>query len=165
MARPLAVPPTQLAPPRLAGSGALPWLALLALTVALVLVSELAPWAFKYPAAWVLPLKAWINALMAWLRDDASFGLFTFQELTRAISWMIEQPFRLAQSVLSEGFVAGAGQDAILLWPPIPWFALIGALAVAAHHAGGRGLALLVAWCFLYLAAFGQWASAMVTLS
>lgn len=164
MARPLAAP-AQLEAPGLVGRGALPWLVLLALTVALVLASELAPWAFKYPAAWVVPLKSWINALMSWLRDEASFGLFTFQQLTRAISWLIEQPFRLAQGILSTGFVAGAGQSAVLLWPPIPWFALIGALAVAAHHAGGRGLALLVASCFLYLAVFGQWQSAMATLS
>jgi glycine betaine/proline transport system permease protein len=164
MARPLAAP-AQLDAPRLAGRSALPWLVLLALTVALVLASELAPWAFRYPRSWVVPLNSWINALMSWLRDDASFGLFTFQQLTRAISWLIEQPFRLAHSVLSAGFVAGLGQSATLLWPPIPWFALIGALAVMAHHVGGRGLALLVALCFLYLAVFGQWKSAMVTLS
>jgi glycine betaine/proline transport system permease protein len=164
MARPLAAP-GPLAAPHLASRGALPWLVLLALTAALVLASELVPWAFKYPSAWIVPLKSWINVVMAWLRDDASFGLFTFQQLTRAISWVIEQPFRLAQSVLSTGFVAGAGQSAVLLWPPIPWFALIAALAVAAHHAGGRALALLVTLCFLYLAVFGQWQSAMATLS
>src|SRR5918994_2034196 len=114
MARPLAAP-AHLAAPRLASRGALPWLVLLALTVWLVLASDLAPWAFKYPTAWVVPLKSWINALMSWLRDDASFGLFTFQQLTRAISWLIEQPFRLARSMLSAGFVAGVGQSAVLL--------------------------------------------------
>jgi glycine betaine/proline transport system permease protein len=164
MARPLAAP-GGLAAPHLASRGVLTWLLLLALAVALVLASESAPWAFKYPSAWVVPLKSWINVAMSWLRDDAGFGLFTFQQLTRAISWLIEQPFRLADSVLSAGFVAGAGQSAALLWPPIPWFALIGALAVTAHHAGGRGLALLVSMCFFYLAVFGQWESAMVTLS
>jgi len=164
MARPLAAA-GPLTAPHLASRGVLPWLALLALTAALVLASDLAPWAFKYPAAWVVPLKSWINMVMSWLRDDAGFGLFTFQQLTRALSWLIEQPFRLADSVLSAGFTAGVGQSAALLWPPIPWFALIGALAVTAHHAGGHGLALLVSLCFLYLAVFGQWASAMVTLS
>jgi glycine betaine/proline transport system permease protein len=164
MARPLAAP-AQLGAPRLVSRGVVPWLVLLALTAALVLASELAPWAFKYPSAWVVPLKSWINVVMSWLRDDAGFGLFTFQQLTRGLSWLIEQPFRLADSVLSAGFTAGARQSAALLWPPIPWFALIGALAVTAHHAGGRGLALLVGLCFLYLAVFGQWASAMVTLS
>src|SRR5919106_5307593 len=164
MARPLAAP-AQLGAPHLSSRGVLPWLVLLALTAALILASELAPWAFKYPSAWVVPLKSWINVVMSWLRDDASFGPFTFQQLTRALSWLIEQPFRLADSVLSAGFAAGAGQSAALLWPPIPWFALIAVLAVTAHHAGGRGLALLVGLCFLYLALFGQWESAMMTLS
>ena len=73
----------------------------------MILAAEAVPWAFKYPRAWVVPLKSWINALMAWLRDDASFGLFTFQQLTRAISWLIEQPFRLAESLLSDGLRRG----------------------------------------------------------
>ncbi len=164
MARPLAVA-APLAAPRQAYRGALPWIVLLALTVVLILASDHARWAFKYPRAWVVPLKGWINLLMGWLRDDASFGLFTFQELTRALSWLIEQPFRLVHSILAEGFVTGFGQNAVELWPPIPWFALIAALVVMAHAIAGRGLAVLVGLCFLYLAAFGQWQSAMVTLS
>jgi glycine betaine/proline transport system permease protein len=165
VARPLAAP-AGLAAPRLApGTALLPWLVLLALTVLMMLASGAVPWAFKYPSAWVVPLKGWINALMTWLRDDASFGLFTFQELTRALAWLIEQPFRLAESLLSAGLVVGVGQDAVVLWPPLPWFVLIGALTVTAHYAGGRSLALLVALCFVYLAVFGQWASAMMTLA
>ncbi|HZA65750.1 MAG TPA: hypothetical protein VE592_02320, partial [Geminicoccaceae bacterium] len=107
MARPLIVPARPEAPRLQIGGTLLPWLALLALTATLMLASEMVPWAFKYPAAWVVPLKSWINHLMSWLRDDASFGLFTFQELTRAISWLIEQPFLLAESVLAAGFVVG----------------------------------------------------------
>ena len=165
MARPLAAP-AGLAAPRLGTrSGLVPWLVLLVLTVFMIQLGEATPWAFKYPAAWVVPLKSWINDLMTWLRDDASFGLFTFQQLTRVISWLIEQPFRLAEGLLSAGFVGGVGQDAVELSPAIPWFALIAALTVTAHYAGGRALALLVALCFLYLAVFGQWDSAMMTLS
>ena len=33
---------------------------------------------------------------MHWLRDQASFGLFTFEQLTRAIAWLLRQPFDLA---------------------------------------------------------------------
>ena len=165
MARPLAAPAGLAAPRHAPRSALLPWLVPLALTVVMILAADAVPWAFKYPATWVVPLKGWINGLMTWLRDDASFGLFTFQELTRAISWLIQQPFRLAESLLSAGVVVGVGQDAVELWPRIPWFALIGALTVTAHHAGGRGLAVLIALCFLYLAVFGQWASAMMTLS
>ena len=165
MARPLSAPAALAAPRRAPHGALLPWLVLLGLTVPMMLASEAVPWAFKYPPPWVVPLKGLINALMTWLRDDASFGLFTFQELTRAVSWLVEQPFRLADSLLSTGLLVGVGQDAVELWPPIPWFALIAALTVTAHYAGGRGLALLVALCFLYLALFGQWASAMTTLA
>ena len=60
-----------------------------------------------------MPLKSWINDLMQWLREDASFGLFTFQELTRALAWLLEQPFIFARSLLSTGFRVGIGQDAV----------------------------------------------------
>ena len=165
MARPL---PAALAPDfptaRLGGSLA-PWLVLLAVILGLHLASDLAPWAFKYPRGWVVPLKDWINGFMGWLRDDASFGLFTFQELTRAVSWLVEQPFRLARSLLSSGFLIGVGQDAVQVWPRIPWIALIGLLMLMARYAADRRLALLVGACFLYLAMFGQWESAMMTLA
>ena len=52
-----------------------------------------------------------------------------------------------------------------MIWPRLPWVALIGILALMAHYAKGRGLALLVTLCLLYLAVFGQWESAMVTLA
>ena len=143
----------------------LPWAVLLAVTLGLYLTADLVPWAFDYPRAWVVPLKTWINSLMHWLRDDASFGLFTFQELTRAIAWLLQKPFDLALSLFSTGFQKGIGQDAALIWPRLPWVALIGILALMARYAKDRGLALLVALCFLYLAVFGQWESAMVTLA
>ena len=30
---------------------------------------------------------------MKWLINDATFGLFTFKELTRSIAWLIDWPF------------------------------------------------------------------------
>jgi glycine betaine/proline transport system permease protein len=167
MARLLAARPTTAAPPAapLLRASWLPWTILLALTIVLYLAADLMPWAFKYPRAWIVPLKVWINALMQWLREDASFGLFTFQELTRAVAWLLEQPFKLAISLFSTGFLEGIGQEATLIWPRLPWIALIGILALMAHYARDRGLALLVTLCLLYLAVFGQWESAMVTLA
>src|ERR687892_639726 len=148
VARPLIVPARPEAPRLPIGGTLLPWLALLGLSLLLIVAAEAVPWAFKYPAAWVVPLKGWINDLMGWLRDDASFGLFTFQELTRAISFLIEQPFRLARSLLSSGFLIGIGQDAVQVWPRIPWIALIGVLMLMARYAADPGLALLVGACF-----------------
>ncbi len=50
-------------------------------------------------------------------------------------------------------------------WPRISWLALVAILVLLAIKAGRIGVAWLVGGCFLYLAVFGQWESAMVTLS
>ncbi len=122
-------------------------------------------WAFKYPKTWVLPLRHWISDGMAWLINDASLGLFTFKDLTRGLSWLLEWPLLFSRSLLSSGFVHGLGDEAVTLWPRISWLALIVILMLLAIKAGRRGVAWLVGACFLYLAVFGQWESAMVTLS
>jgi glycine betaine/proline transport system permease protein len=160
----------ELAPARPLGAPALPLRPLLWAGVVLVL---LAPplllgdehWAVTWPKAWIIPLKAWVTAFMTWLRDDLSFGLFTFQEATRALSWLLGQPLALAGALLADGFTRGSGSAAVPLWPPLPWLAVAGLPVLAALWAGDRRLALLVAACFAYLALFGQWASAMTTLA
>ena len=86
-----------------------PWLLLLALVGVMYAVAEQIPWAFKYPKAWVIPLRYWISDGMKWLYNDATFGLFTFKEFTRAISWLLEWPLTLAKSLLSTGFLQGQG--------------------------------------------------------
>ena len=122
-------------------------------------------WALAVSPSWRVPLQRWVSKAMAWLVNDASFGLFTFRELTRSIAAVLEVPFTIATSLLATGVLSGAGSAAIQLLPPLPWFAVLAASALIAYHAGGAGLAALAACAFLYLAAFGQWASAMLTLS
>ena len=126
---------------------------------------ELAPWTIVWPRAWELPAMTWISAAMKWLIDDASFGLFTFAELTRAISWVVSIPYRIALSLLSTGFLSGEGSAAVMLLPPLSWIAVVAIAVLLALRTGDRALALLVGFCFLYLAVFGQWQSAMVTLA
>ena len=142
------------------------WLAALGVTLVLFFAGKaLAPWAVKYPKSWVLPLKAQISALMKWLINDATFGLFTFKELTRSLAWLLEWPLELATGLLSSGFLQGQGQEAVQILPPLSWIAVIAVLVALARFAGGWRLAALVGACFGYLAVFGQWQSAMVTLS
>src|SRR3546814_19685533 len=52
-----------------------------------------------------------ISAFMKWLVEDASFGLFTFTELTRSIAWVLEQPYDLARALLVNGFVQGRSEE------------------------------------------------------
>ncbi len=48
-----------------------------------------------------------------WLLNDATFGLFTFSELTRFIAAVIDVPYRIALSLLSTGFLSGRGSTAV----------------------------------------------------
>ena len=147
------------------------WLGLFALTWLLAMFGkdwlEAAGmgWAMQYPDAWVIPLKDSISAAMKWLVEEATFGLFTFTEFTRGISWMIEQPYNLARALLAEGFVQGHGRRAVQLVPPFSWIAVTAGVMALGHYARDWLLAAIVGAAFLYLAVFGQWESAMVTLA
>ncbi|MDQ0422810.1 glycine betaine/proline transport system permease protein [Peteryoungia aggregata LMG 23059] len=122
-------------------------------------------WAFDYPRAWQIPAARHIGEWTKWLVNDASFGLFNFTDLTRFIADLIDIPYRLALSLLSTGFLSGQGSAATQLVPPISFFAVIALAGLAGLHAGGLRLAVLVAACFGFIAIFGQWTSAMVTLA
>jgi len=92
-------------------------------------------------------------------------SLFTFKDFTRGIAWVVEQPYTLVKSFLSTGFLSGVGSDAVLVFPRVSWVALIAGVMLLGHYARDWKLALLAGACFSYLVVFGQWDSAMVTLS
>jgi glycine betaine/proline transport system permease protein len=147
------------------------WLALAAVTVVLAQTSaDLekafdARWLTRTPRELRFLLRDDISAFMSWLVEDASFGLFTFTQLTRGIAWVLEQPYELARALLVSGLVRGVGANAVQWLPPLSWIAVIFIVAAIGHYAKSIRLALFVGLCFLYLAMFGQWASAMVTLA
>ncbi|NRA14912.1 MAG: ABC transporter permease subunit [Oceanospirillaceae bacterium] len=122
-------------------------------------------WSLKFPRQWELPLRHEISAFMNWLVEDASFGLFSFRELTRGIAWLLDIPLQIARSFFSTGLMQGVGSDAVQLLPPLPWLGVITVVAALGYCAKDLKLALLVAACFGYLAVFGQWQSAMDTLA
>jgi glycine betaine/proline transport system permease protein len=126
---------------------------------------QAAPWAFDYPSELIIPAARWISQFTKWLLEDATFGLFTFAELTRFIAAIIDIPYRFALSLLSTGFLDGQGSSAEQILPPISWIGVIALAALFGHYAGGLRLALIVAGCFLFIAVFGQWNSAIITLS
>ena len=102
------------------------WAVVIAVTAILFVAGgEIAPWAVVYPKGLEVPAAKWISAGMNWLVDDATFGLFTFTELTRAISAVVEVPYTVALSVLSTGFLRGEGSNAVQLLPPLSWIAVI----------------------------------------
>ena len=147
------------------GRYAIAWGALLVFALVAHLGRGVLPAVAVWPEPWIIPLRYWISDFMKWLINDFDLGLFTFRELTRSIAWLLEWPLRAVQSLLAEGFSRGIGRDAEEIFPRVPWVALIAVCALMGLSARGFGLAALVAGAFLYLAVFGQWDSAMVTLS
>lgn len=122
-------------------------------------------WLVKFPSAWVIPVKSQISAAMQWLVEEAAIGPIAFTDVTRAIAWMIEQPYQFALSLLANGFVSGLGATAHTILPAASWIAVTAAVITLGQYCRDWGLAALVGACFAYLAVFGQWDSAMVTLA
>lgn len=154
-------------PTRVLSPGRLLWPAVTVMTAFAVLLPPEALPAFvvKYPAEWQVPLAAWISDCVAWLMNKASFGLFTVRDLTRALSSALAVPLAAAKAVFATGIASGEGSGAVVLVPPIPWFSLTLAAAALSYAVGGARLAIGMALGLIYLAVFGQWASAMVTLA
>jgi glycine betaine/proline transport system permease protein len=139
--------------------------AALAAVALLMAFRDLLPWAVNYPKAMVVPLRFWVSDFMKWLINEADLGLFTFKELTRSISWLLDWFLATSNGLLAEGFKVPLGGDAVFQIPPVSWVAMVAVLALLAYWVRDRALALLVGLCFCYLAVFGQWDSAMLTLS
>ncbi|MCZ8335511.1 MAG: ABC transporter permease subunit [Rhodobacteraceae bacterium] len=142
------------------------WGVALALAAILWLWGQtLAPFAFDYPKAWQIPAARWIGGFITWLVKEAAIGPLAFSDVTRFLADLIDAPYRLVLSLLSTGLLSGEGSSAIQLWPPLPWVAVIGLFALMGLYAGGPPLALTVSLCMGFVAVFGQWQSAMVTLA
>ena len=133
------------------------WAALLLGTLALGMQHHLLPWAADYPKSWVIPLAREITVL-----SKAIIGFIT--PVTRAISAVLQVPLDLAIGIFAKGFKFGAGEAAVTV-PPLSWIGILIAVALAGHAFGGRRTAWVAFLCFFYLALFGQWDRAMLTLA
>jgi glycine betaine/proline transport system permease protein len=133
------------------------WAAALLTLLVLHGAREQLSWAVEYPESAVVPFAEWFGAGMAWLKGNISW-------LTRTVTAVLDVPLQLAFALLAKPLKLGAGPDAVLL-PTLSWVGLVAAAAIAGHAAGGRRLALLAGGCFLVIALFGQWQSAMLTLA
>ncbi len=152
-----------LAPPTALGlrPGVVLWAAALVAFAALWLWGGTAlPWAFEVPRAWRPPFAAWIKGGLDWLTKEAHFGLFTFRDLTRAVSAVIDVPYQIARGLLS----GGASVFGVPV-PPVGWLGVTLLVALLGLALGGVPLAALAGGAFLFIAVFGQWTSAMLTLA
>ena len=141
------------------------WALALAATFALSWSADWLPWAGQYPSRWVVPLKVWVNDFMNWLIRDLDFGLFTFQELTRSVAWVLNWPLVGAQALLAGGVVIRYEGDPWFEIPRLSWLGIVIAVALLGWRLGGKRLAAIAGGGFFYLALFNQWESAMMTLA
>jgi glycine betaine/proline transport system permease protein len=118
------------------------------------------PWAFEVPRSWRPPFAAWIGGFLKWLTNEAHLGLFSFRDLTRFVSAVIDVPYRVALGLLS----GGANVFGMPV-PPVGWLGVTLLVALLGVALGGVPLAALAGGAFLFIAAFGQWTSAMLTLA
>ena len=136
------------------------WLVVWAVALALVLVMFLArgfvPWAVNYPADAVVPVADWIGAIMKWLKVNLSW-------LTRSITAILGVPLDFALDLLAKNFKIGTGAEAFTL-PRLSWVGICAAAFLAGRAVGGWRLGALSGGLFLYIALFGKWTSAMLTL-
>jgi glycine betaine/proline transport system permease protein len=139
--------------------------ALLAAAVFWLWGAAIAPFAFDYPKAWQIPVARWIGGFITWLVKEAAIGPVAFADVTRFLAALIDAPYRAVLSLLSTGVLSGEGSSAVQLWPPLAWVAVIGLFATLGLWAGGVPLAVTVGACMTFVAVFGQWQSAMVTLA
>ncbi len=124
-----------------------------------------ARWIIRFPSQFEIPLDVWLTALFKWLQNDADLFFFTFRDLTRFLSSLIEWPYDQVRALMADGFSSGQGSNAVPIAPPLSWIAVIFILVAMGRYARDWWLAALVGACFFYLAVFGQWDSAMVTLA
>ncbi len=141
------------------------WLAALALTAFLASFDTLMPWASSYPKGWVLHIERAITDGVKWLLKDASFGLFTFKDMTRGLGAALDAPMVALKGLLATGFTVPLGGESVLNLPPVSWLGVIAIFTCAALHIGERRLALFIAASFFYVALIGLWESTMLTFA
>ena len=100
-------------------------------------------WALNFPKSLNISFKVYITAAIKWLIDSATFGIFTFNDLTRVISWIIEQPYNIILSLVAKGFYEGQGSQAQLILSPISWIAIVGLMTTVAIKLKDESLAIL----------------------
>lgn len=143
--------------PRTFSPWPLAWASALALAVIMHMFAGLWPWAVSYPEAAVVPVARWVAQFMAFLQAN-------FTWLTRGLAQVLDVPLDAAFAVLARGYKIGSGAEAFVI-PRLSWLGVCAAVAIAGYSFSGPRLAALGGGCLLYIALFGQWDSAMLTLA
>ncbi len=153
----------------------LAWLAAIAAVAVIWIGGDLWQWAVKAPKelTWRIEslgsctsVRLCVTGFFKFMvNNEAYIFPWTFKEFTRAVAACIEFPYQIIRSMLVSGFTIPLGSGESWQSPPISWVGLMAVLTAAAYRLRDWKLALMVFLCIAYLAAFGNWESAAITLS
>jgi glycine betaine/proline transport system permease protein len=141
------------------------WMALALLSLGLTTLVTLPTGWLWPPQEMQLPIAASLSAAMSWLTDSAAIGPVTVKHMTRSFAALIEAPYEVVKVLLVDGITDGRGRRATTIIPPLSWVAVTVAAVALGHYARNIWLGLLAGALMIYLAVFGQWESAMITLA
>ncbi|MCB1882886.1 MAG: ABC transporter permease subunit [Geminicoccaceae bacterium] len=145
---PAAAPALVLSRPRLIV------LAALLLALALLLLRPMLPDGLvRWPAALTPDFAAWINGVFYFVQEDLGLTV-----VTRAVATLVEWLLDVVRNLLT-------GERGGFNVEPVPWLTVAALVTALGAYLGGLRLAVLGGGTFLYLALFGQWKDAMLTLS
>jgi len=114
-------------------------------------------WAKLLPDSVVPNISEKINQFTDHLKEDQFLGLFNFRQLSRRIAGWLDWPLDFFDGILRTG-------DGSFGIPAVPWVAFVGLTAILGWYLKGWRLAAMAGGCVLYLAVFGMWDNAMLTL-
>jgi glycine betaine/proline transport system permease protein len=141
------------------------WMTLALLSLGLTTLVTLPTGWLWPPQEMQLPIAASLSAAMSWLTDSAAIGPVTVKHMTRSFAALIEAPYEVVKVLLVDGITDGRGRRATTIIPPLSWVAVTVAAVALGHYARSIWLGLLAGTLMIYLAVFGQWESAMITLA
>jgi glycine betaine/proline transport system permease protein len=118
------------------------WLPVLAFVALCLALRGSAPWLSLFPADWVLPIAAAVDAVSTAVTE-------LVKPAFRFIAWLLGWPMH--------------GVQAVLQW--IPWPAMMVLVGVTALRAGGRSLACFAIGTLAYLLIAGYWHQSMNTMA
>lgn len=162
-----------MAPPRVAGIGAVPkpasvgrWLARallafgLALCVAPLLGFVLPEALSTVPREYIPPFLKWSGDAITYIAKDAAIFGVELNQITRGFATIFLYPMQFLQNLLAKGIPVG---DVVV--PPLPWLSVVLAAGLLGLKLGGPRLAALVSGALIYTLLFGLWEPTMLTLS
>lgn len=119
----------------------------------------------NYPQALVVPLAAKLGDFLNWLAREAAIGPVRISALTRGAARVVDVPMNGLNILLTTGWRSGFGEHVVTVVPPLGWFSVSGLCGLLGWTLAGWRLGLLNTLGLLYIAAFGLWTDAMMTIS